>query len=464
MALRTLFVSALVVAAASGPAHAIEARYKALPVTCKDSLTPEQKYRQANSYWGRLGGRGDAENMYICAAEAAVAGHPKAQDLFGRMQSLTRELAIGGFVSPDFKDLPDALYWFEKAGEGGNGQGPFDAGHMYELGAGVDQSDERAMALYRRAETLGYKQARPAISELAKRPERIAAFEAVHMAKAQAGDTAAMRAIAEAWLRGSPYAVNLKKGFEWMLKAAEAGDSDAMVRVARMYVAGVGTPQDHNAAADWLMLAWERGGPGIAFEITALYYNGKIDAAHKAKLEAFSKAYGKGSVAADLEPEAPPAPVPDRAALEAAAKSGDRDAVFNLAVDLLDGEGGSADPARARDLFLRLTDRVAAASMNLGDIYYTGKLGAPDKAEALKWYTQAAAMGDGVGAKNAALILRDGAPGVPADKVKAYGMMLMIKIDKDGVAGRFRNALTPEERAMAIAYAARVALSYHSYF
>ncbi|WP_443747216.1 tetratricopeptide repeat protein [Asticcacaulis solisilvae] len=439
--------------------------YRSEPVRCGDRQSAKPAYALALGTWnsGRPAS-GDEENMVICAVSAALAGYAPAETLLGRILSHSRETGWGAIIPAQLVDFEDALYWYGQGADGGDGQGAAEAGRMYEQGAGTTQSDEKALALYRRAVALGYRPAAGMLASLEQRPARVAAFEAKVLVKAQAGDAVAMRDVARAYIDGDPYPFDMVKGFEWMRRAAEAGNTEAMVVLARMYRAGSGTERDDNAAADWLMKAWTAGARGFAGDINMVYFTGKLDEAHKRRMEAFSAEFHKSKKgAATAAPGAPEADAAkaDIPALEKAARGGAPDAVFDLAVALLDGRSGTADPSRARDLLLRIADRLPAADMNLGDLYYTGKLGKPDMAEAAKWYAAAGAMGDGLGAKNAALIYRDGAEGVPADKVMAYALALLIFDDETGMRAGLRGQLTPQQRAAAVAQACRLKLEHY---
>ncbi len=459
-------VSALALIAAllgAGGVHAADAPYRAVPVKCGDGMTAQKKFEKAKwTFENGWSDPSDIENMYLCVAEAALDGYAPAETLYARITSHRAPNAGIRAGTLIFGDLEDSVYWFGRAAAGGDGSAAIYAGEMYQRGDGVTQSDEQAMILYRRAADLRNPLAGTHIDRLRQRPARIAAFEAKTWPKAIAGDVEAMRAIASAYSIGDPYVPDSKAALQWMLKAAEAGDADAMLAVAGRYSGGSGTNRDDNAAVDWLVKAWNAGKRSAAGPINILYYKGQLDETHKQTLEALSaarhpeNANAVASVAAVVQPEA----VPDRAALEVRAKTGDPDAIFDLAEALETGDGGQADPRRARDLFLGIADQMPEAAMNLGDIYYTGKAGKSDPAQAVRWYSLAAAMGDGTGAKNAALIYRDGGEGVAADGVEAYSLALLMAFDPTGFRAGLREALTPEQRVKAVVRACRISLSH----
>lgn len=80
--------------------------------------------------------------------------------------------------------------------------------------------------------------------------------------------------------------------------------------------------------------------------------------------------------------------------LEALGEPGDAQAAAALGTMLLDGQGGSADPARARMLLKAAAGNgIAQAQHRLGVMYATGRGGARDESEAVRWYRKAADAG-----------------------------------------------------------------------
>jgi TPR repeat protein len=57
------------------------------------------------------------------------------------------------------KDYASAVYWFEKASDGGDPSGKLDLGVMYENGWGVSKDPAKAQQLYREASRLGNEDA-----------------------------------------------------------------------------------------------------------------------------------------------------------------------------------------------------------------------------------------------------------------------------------------------------------------
>ena len=81
-----------------------------------------------------------------------------------------------------------------------------------------------------------------------------------------------------------------------------------------------------------------------------------------------------------------------------AAKGGDRAAMYNLGLFLLEGDGGPQDLRTAATWFRRAAERgVVDAQYNLGMMYEVGRGVRADPREALRWYGLAAAAGDADG-------------------------------------------------------------------
>jgi TPR repeat protein len=78
----------------------------------------------------------------------------------------------------------------------------------------------------------------------------------------------------------------------------------------------------------------------------------------------------------------------------ALANAGEPAAWHNLAVMHLRGEVPQASVTKARELLLRAADHgFVTATLALGELYESGRLGAPDLPQALAWYQRAADSG-----------------------------------------------------------------------
>jgi len=88
-------------------------------------------------------------------------------------------------------------------------------------------------------------------------------------------------------------------------------------------------------------------------------------------------------------------PSQSRAWLEKAAEGGDRTAMYNFAVDLHEGVGGSANHTQSAEWFRRAAELgLLNSQFNLASIYERGDGVSQNSAEAYKWYLIAARAGD----------------------------------------------------------------------
>jgi TPR repeat protein len=100
-------------------------------------------------------------------------------------------------------DVVAAAVWFEKAANAGNVEAMTELGLCYELGCGVEQSDERALDWYTKAANLGHPTAKFSVGEI---------FEEA---------------------RGVPQSD--EEACLWYYRAALAGDEDSKVALRRLY-------------------------------------------------------------------------------------------------------------------------------------------------------------------------------------------------------------------------------------
>jgi TPR repeat protein len=109
---------------------------------------------------------------------------------------------------------PELLYWLADS---------------YHRGYGIQQDEERAIALYQQAANLGCAPAQAAVGD----------------AHAQCGFSCLPK--------------NEQEAAKWYLAAAERGDGEALCMIVDYYQRGIGVTQDHATAARLLREAAERG-------------------------------------------------------------------------------------------------------------------------------------------------------------------------------------------------------------
>lgn len=444
---------------------------KSTPAFCSSDMPVEQQYKHALK-WFEQGGhqQSDVFNFTICVAQAAFQGYAPAETLVGRIDARIKTGPFDPRSRPVYFSHPDALYWFEKAASKGDGQGALHAGQMYELGITVPTDMKRAREYYVQAVESGWAPARKILEAFDDRPARIVSFEADNLDKARAGDKDSLRRIGEAYFYGDPYIRDVQKSVEWLEKAAAANSGAAQQMLGFFYVDGIVLPFDANRAVD-LLVAASSNRAGGALELPRLYHHPDTDETRKQLIRnsgAMRRLYELNGMADPLK-----SPPPERGygnafedisyeKLEEKAAKGDAEARFEVAVRFIDGDGVKPNIQKAVAMLSEIAPQHPAAAMNLGDIYFTGRLGQKDYVEALKWYVLAAINGDLIGARNAAIIYRDGGFGVAPDPIKAYAMASMSRHIGKSIAEKLDVKLTPEQRLEARVFGARRRLGHPS--
>ncbi len=453
--------------------------YRAIKPQCSEGQTAERWYQQGRDGWDTMQGR--TEDIALCAALAARAGYVPAETLLGRIYVHSRG-HYGFNAPPPFRDDEAALYWFSKAADGGDGRAALETGQLYEMGIGAPQDDAKAIQWYQRAVTLGAGEARNHLAHLASRPQRIAAFEARYKTRADAGDGAAMFAMANAYLQADPYAPNDALAADWLTRAACAGYAPAQARLGLLGLSGQGgVKRDAATAYDWLIKASAGGDHDGDPQLLLAYQEDTLSPAQRTAVQQLAtqgkmrngigqtvhfnpaKAVIDNAIPGQDTGDDDKAPPESLDSLARKAEAGDNDARTLLGIRYMAGDGVAKDPAAARSWLEKAADQSADAAMNLGDMAYTGEGGAADPAAAANWYAQAAVLGDSLGAKNAEAIWAK-AGTAAYDPLKAYAMVLQLQFRSPNEANplfdKLRPSTAPEARADALIWLCRLRLAH----
>ncbi|MGJ3263617.1 MAG: tetratricopeptide repeat protein [Salinarimonas sp.] len=176
-------------------------------------------------------------------------------------------------------------------------------------------------------------------------------------------------------------------------------DAAAMTLLGELYSQGLGVPQDVARAADWYRLAARQGDPNALFALAMIAIEGQGDGAG-----------GREAVEADRRE--------GRALLERAAEAGHSRAAYNLALILL-GSAEQADIARAAELMRTAAQAdVAPAQHALGVLHAQGRGVEEDPIAATAWFARAARNGDVAGMVEYAVALFNG-DGIAPDEARA---------------------------------------------
>lgn len=92
--------------------------------------------------------------------------------------------------------------------------------------------------------------------------------------KADAGNTAAMVQLGNAYEKGEGAPKDAQQATTWFTKAADAGDSSAMYRLGRLYATGAGVQKDYVEAFDWYKRAAAAGNSEAMYDLGHAYETG----------------------------------------------------------------------------------------------------------------------------------------------------------------------------------------------
>ena len=146
---------------------------------------------------------------------------------------------MGNIYRFQMYDDKTAAEWYIKAAKSGSADGMDCLAHMYEYGYGVEQNKEKAIQWYQQA--------------------------------ANAGSIWGMIHLGDVYCYGKGIAQDSEKAIEWYKKAAEAGNFEAMFQIGWIYAAGHGVPQDDNKSLEWYQKAADAGYSKASYEIGMLY-------------------------------------------------------------------------------------------------------------------------------------------------------------------------------------------------
>lgn len=189
-----------------------------------------------------LGGRGVPKNEALAfemLKKAAALNEPSAQATLGNLY----EMGAYGVM----QDPVQALSWYFKAAQAGNGLAQMKVGDAYFVGAGIKKDVGKGIE---------------------------------YLAKAAAQNViGAIRSLALINKFGidgfDSFAADNEQAFAWHLKGAELGDEVCEYQVGWNYLVGDGVAIDDTAAATWLLKAADKGNADAMFAVGIMYKNGR---------------------------------------------------------------------------------------------------------------------------------------------------------------------------------------------
>ncbi|HEY6006634.1 MAG TPA: caspase family protein [Anaeromyxobacter sp.] len=236
--------------------------------------------------------------------------------------------------------LDEAFRLFNKAAELGDAQSIYNVGRMYRLGLGVPVDHARAAPWFRKAASLNYPLAVTALGWATEWglgvPKDELAARALYRRAIELGDESAEANLADmlTWSRGGP--ADPAEALRLMRSAAGKANTYAMRRVAEMYDPEVTDgahdrfPKDEKEAVVWYRAA-AAGSEGVAMRRLGLFHE-----------------RGRAGLKIDYDLA--------RTWYERAAAAGDMWGNFNLGIYYRDGWAGAPDAAQALKFFRRAAE------------------------------------------------------------------------------------------------------------
>ena len=119
----------------------------------------QAQYRTARSLYFR----GEYERCYRWLALAANLGEPTSQYQMGYAYETADQVE---------RDIPQALYWYEKSAEQDYPPAVYRLGVLYQIGKHVPRNDKKGMELIRKAADLGYEEAIERLEKIEEEEKR----------------------------------------------------------------------------------------------------------------------------------------------------------------------------------------------------------------------------------------------------------------------------------------------------
>ncbi|MBF0270789.1 MAG: SEL1-like repeat protein [Magnetococcales bacterium] len=248
-------------------------------------------------------------------------------------------------------------------------------------------------------------------------------------AKADQGDVAAMREMAERHLKGDGFSKDLTVALNWYRQAAKQGDAVSRFELATAYASGNGVPKNEEKAAEYYEQAAQQGHPKAQARLAEVLENGhgiKADAAKA--LEWHEKAAKQGDANSQYKmgvahETGSGMPKNDQTALTlylAAADKGVAEAQFKAGLFFLSGRGTQADPAKAAQWLLNAAQKdIAEAQFQYAQLLTKGTGVEKNPKEAARWIFKAANLEHPEAQLQLAILFERGA-GIRQDGIQSF--------------------------------------------
>ncbi len=227
---------------------------------------------------------------------------------------------------------------------------------------------------------------------------------------------------------GEYVALDLAKAYSYYQGAAKQNHPEGALALGILYLTGRGVAADDLKARDWFEIAAEAGNPHAVFNLAILYEVAPTEQQDLAKALHYYRI---------------------------AAEQGNPQAIFKTGEMLTRGRGVEPDHAEAARWLTQAAHLDhPEAQWYLGIMYARGRGVEQDHVEALNWYTRSAQQGHAAAQFNLALLLDEGAEGVPPNPLEAYiwyrhaapHLNELHQQRAEEAIARLEENLTPEEK------------------
>lgn len=306
-------------------------------------------------------------------------------------------------------NYPEALELLRKAAEAGHTKAEAYLGWMYDTGKGIPADTRTAAYWYERA--------------------------------ASKDNLAALRNLGLHYRNGTGVPQDLQKALELFRKAAELGNADAQVDLGYMYEIGNGIPKDTVTAISWYEKAASENNAYALYNLGCLYEAGEgVSKDTEKALDFFRRAAEQGHETAKEKVSQYNTPLSETASSEdtsdrvktkkAAETKSEKNAdtkevlspeeTFSKALTFYFGDGVPADRAQAARYFAQAAEQGhGEAAFDLAVMYNDGDGGLPkDAAQCLYWLEKGASAGFSKAQFSLGLSYRNG-DGVPREYLKS---------------------------------------------
>ena len=274
------------------------------------------------------------------------------------------------------KKYDEAMLWYQRAADQGDGASAMNLAQMYEKGIGVKPDAAEAMRRYRRLADQGDGESRYRLARLAAEAGNVAEALQLYAKGVREDDYRAMLDLGEIYEHGRGVRRDVPRAAGLYERAAERSGW-ARFKVGTLHLAGDGMPKDYAKALRWLRRASGDGHAGARNNLGLMHEQGLgVPVDYLAARDLYLAALGGAN------PQAK----------------------GNLERFYLEGRGAPSGAAAAGWYRKGAEAGIATAQHRLGRIYANGEGTKRDEREAVKWLAAAARQGHPEARKEAAAL------------------------------------------------------------